>query len=223
MHCDHWRDAVSALADGEDPGVEERLVDAHLRSCGACRAFAASIEGSRRKSLVGEATPMPDLSRRVSKLAAVADRASAWGVVRLLLVVVALEVIVLSVPALVAAGEGSEVHDARHLSAFSIAYGVALLVVAVRPARARTVLPVAAVLAGALLITAVVDLVEGNVPLIGEAVHIPEVISVILVWLLATPGPRGRHLRRGQRAQMAPPGLRLVDVDPDGRAQRPTG
>lgn len=166
---------------------------------------------------------MPDLSRRVSKLAAVADRASAWGVVRLLLVVVALEVMVLSVPALVASGEGSEVHDARHLSAFTIAYGVALLVVAVRPARARTVLPVAAVLAGALLITAVVDLLEGNVPLLGEAVHIPEVISVVLVWLLATPSPRGRHLRRTHHEGVTTTGLRLVDAEQADGPDRSVG
>ena len=49
-------------------------------------------------------------------------------------------------------------------------------------------LPVAAVLAGALVITAVVDLVDGRVPLVGEAQHLPEVVSVVLVWLLAVPG-----------------------------------
>ena len=51
-------------------------------------------------------------------------------------------------------------------------------------------LPVAAVLAGAIVITAVVDLVEGRVPLVGEAWHLPEIISVVLVWLLAVPAPR---------------------------------
>ncbi len=220
MECDPWRDALSALADGEEPGLDQRLVDAHLRSCASCRAFAASIEGSRRRALVVEAAPMPDLSRRVSKLAAVADRASAWGLARVLLLVVALEVIVLSVPALVAAGEGSAVHDGRHLSAFSIAYGVALLVVSVRPARARTVLPVSIVLAGALLITAVVDLVEGNVPLLGEAVHIPELISVLLVWLLARPGPRRRQAFGTGSGGV---GLRLVDPDTATDRERSTG
>ena len=60
----------------------------------------------------------------------------------------------------------------------------------VRPARARTMLPVAAVLAGALLITAVIDLLNGNVPLLGEATHLPELISVFLIWLLAVPSRR---------------------------------
>ena len=207
MSCSTWRDAISAEADGEDPGIEPRLVTAHLDRCADCRAFAASIEGSRRRLLMAPAPSMPDLSRRVSKLNAIADRASAWGVVRVLLVVVAVEVIVLSLPALLL-GEGeANAHEARHLGAFTVAYGVALLVVAFRPARARTILPVAAVLAGALLITAVVDLVNGNVPLLEEATHLPELISVVLVWLLAA-----APLRRDRHTQpTADAALRLVE------------
>ncbi len=209
MSCSTWRDAISAEADGEDPGIEPRLVTAHLDRCADCRAFAASIEGSRRRLLMAPAPSMPDLSRRVSKLNAVADRASAWGVVRVLLVVVALEVIVLSLPALLLGAGEANAHEARHLGAFSVAYGVALLVVAFRPARARTILPVAAVLAGALFITAIVDLVNGNVPLLEETSHIPELISVVLVWLLAA-APLRRHGRSQPSSASA---LRLVDPD----------
>lgn len=98
----------------------------------------------------------------------------------------ATEILALSLVDLVAAGgDADAVHGVRHLSAFAIAYGVLLLVVAARPARARTALPVAAVLAGALAITAVADLVTGRVPLLGEALHLPEVVSVVLVWILA--------------------------------------
>jgi predicted anti-sigma-YlaC factor YlaD len=188
VDCNAWQTAISALADGEDAGVDERLLDAHLATCRDCRGFASAIDGSRRRLAVQMAPDMPDLSRQVSKLTAVADRASRWGVVRALLVVVAIEVIVLSVPSLF----DSDNHDARHLGAFSVAYGVSLLVVAVRPARARTVLPVAVVLAGALLITAVIDLARGVVPLTDEATHIPELFSVLLVWLLTVPAPRRR-------------------------------
>jgi hypothetical protein len=72
-------------------------------------------------------------------------------------------------------------------------------------------LPVAAVLAGALVITAVVDLVEGRVPLVGEAQHLPEVASVVLVWLLAVPSPR----RRAQAQAPGAPALRAVRGDAD--------
>ena len=129
---------------------------------------------------------------------------------RALLVVVAVEIIAFSLPALVLGDESdTSTHAARHLGAFTAAYGVGLLVVVVRPARARTMLPVAAVLAGALVITAVVDLVDGRVPLTGEAQHLPEVLSVVLVWLLAVPAPRrADHSPRRRR-----PSLRVVRDD----------
>jgi predicted anti-sigma-YlaC factor YlaD len=215
MQCERWQEALSAMADGEDPGIEPRLVEAHVAGCPLCRSFAASIEGSRRRAAVRAAPSMPDLSRRVSKLNALADRTSRWSVARGLLMVVAIEVTVMSLPSLVA-GEGQQnAHDARHLGAFTIAYAVALMVVAIRPARARTVLPVAAVLAGALLITAVVDLTRGTVPLIGEATHIPELVSVLLVWMLAVPARR-----RVDAGRLATGGSPLAAVDAEQRDRR---
>lgn len=213
-----WHEAISAIADGEDPGVEPRLVAAHLERCAACRQFEQSIDGSRRRGVVGVATPMPDLSRRVSKLVALADRAGAWSVVRVLLLVVAVQVIAFSVPALVLGHGDTGVHEARHLGAFSVAYGVALVVVAVRPARARTILPVSVVLAGALTITAVIDLLEGHVPLLSEAVHLPELASVVLVWLLAVPSPRRRSSERPSHL-----GLRVVPDEPGDGEGRSVG
>ena len=214
--CDRWTEAISALADGEDPGIDVRLVEAHVARCSACRAFRVGVEAMRRNTLVSEAPVMPDLSKRVARLGALADRASAWGAGRVLLAVLAIQIAVLSLPSLVL-GEQADTptHEARHLGAFGVAYAVALLVVVVRPARARSILPVAATLAGALLITAMVDIVQGRVPLSGEAVHLPELISVVLVWVLATPAGRRRVGVRpvpGQR-----PELRVVD-DEDGRA-----
>ncbi|CAB4603142.1 MAG: hypothetical protein F2534_22995 [Actinobacteria bacterium] len=223
--CDEWQVAVSARADGEDPGVDEAALDAHLAGCSHCRAFAVVIEGSRRRLSVQPAPEMPDLSRQVSKLNAIADRASRWGFVRAMLMVIALEVIVLSAPSLF----DSDNHDARHLGAFSVAYGVALLVVAVRPARARTVLPVSMVLGLGLLITAVVDLARGAVPLTEEATHLPELISVVLVWLLTVPAPRrspAAQPRPANGSSSAPPALRVVQPDDEpgaGSAGRQVG
>lgn len=214
VDCERWQTAISARADGEDPGVDERLLSAHLAGCGRCRSFEAAVggivdgtaEANRRRLAVHDAAVMPDLARPVSRLNAMADRASRWGVVRALLLVVAVEVIVLSAPALF----DSANHDGRHLGAFSIAYGVALAVVAVRPARARTVLPVSIVLAGALLITAVIDLARGVVPLTDEATHLPELFSVLLVWLLTVPPPRRGRRRAVDEAEGGPPALRVV-------------
>ena len=163
---------------------------------------------------------MPDLSRRVVKLNAMADRASKWGMVRALLAFVATEILVISFPALILGHDGSEsAHVARHLGAFSVAYAAGLLVVVFRPARARTILPVSLVLAGALAVTAIIDVVDGHVPLLGEAVHIPEVLSVFLVWLLARPAraPGGAASGRGGGP------IRLVDPDARRGGEREAG
>jgi predicted anti-sigma-YlaC factor YlaD len=197
MSCDAWRDALSASADGEDPGIDRRLLDAHLARCPACRAFAEDAHDLGRAYALEEAPAMPDLSARVSRLDRIADRASRWGLVRALLAVVAVQVLVLSIPGLVLGDEPStSEHGARHLGAFSAAYAAGLLLVVWRPARARSLLPVAATLAAALLITAAVDVAEGRVPLVDEVVHLPELVSVLLVWLLAVPPPRPAARRR---------------------------
>jgi predicted anti-sigma-YlaC factor YlaD len=188
--CERWRDAVSARVDGEEPGIEPALVDAHLARCPSCRAFAADAASARDVQRLRAAAPLPDLSTRIRSAVAASDRAGHRGMVRALLVVVAAEIVAFALPALILGDEqDTAAHAARHLGAFAAAYGVGLLVVAIRPARARTMLPVTIVLAGALLITAIVDMVDGRVPLVGEAQHLPELLSVLLVWLLAVPAP----------------------------------
>ncbi len=205
--CERWQEAISALADGEDAGIDARLVAAHVARCAPCAAFEERCRSGR--GLVGAAPEMPDVSRGVVRSARRADRDSRTWWVRPILAVVAIEILVVSVPSLLAvSAEGGAAHDARHLGAFSAAYAVGLLVVVARPARARTMLPVSIVLAAALVITAVVDLVQGRVPLVSEARHLPEVLSVPLTWLLAVP-------RTGRPAAGPSAGATLRPVDTD--------
>ena len=197
MDCERWMTAISAQVDGEETGIDDRLLAAHLETCPACRSFRDGLQGLRRRTLVGEAPDMPDLSRRVAKLNAIAERASRWGIVRVLLAIVAIEVLVISMPALLFGEEDStSAHTARHLGAFTVAYAVTLLIVVIRPARARSIFPVTMVLAGAIVVSAIIDTAQGRVPLIGETLHIPELMSVLLVWLLARPTPAGRKTPR---------------------------
>jgi predicted anti-sigma-YlaC factor YlaD len=201
MSCARWQEAISARLDGEDPGIEPRLLDAHLAACADCRRFEAAIDAGLRTARLQPAATMPDLSTPMAKLNAAADRAASWSIVRILLALVAFDVIFFAIRDLVLGSESDAgVHAARHLGAFSVAYGVGLIVVVVRPARARTMLPVAAVLAGALSITALIDLLNGRVPLLGEATHLPELISVLLLWLLANPRtPKSQSAKKSDR------------------------
>jgi predicted anti-sigma-YlaC factor YlaD len=179
------------MADGESPGIDERLVAAHVGRCVGCQSFKRTIESS--PTVAHRATiDMPDLSRSISKLNAAADRAAQWNILRIVLAVVAAQVIAFALPALVFGEEqDAATHSARHLGAFGVAYGVALLVVVVRPARARSILPVALVLAGAQVLGAIVDMASGRIPLSGEARHVPQIISVFLIWFLAVPSTSG--------------------------------
>ena len=220
MSCETWIEALSALADGEDPGVDRKLIDAHLGRCAGCCDFAGSLGGLNRASSIALSPDMPDLSGRIVKLNAVADRAGTWIVIRVLLALVAIEIVVHSVPALVLGHDGMAMmmshtvsHAARHYGALSVAYGVGLLFVAARPARARTMLPVAFVVALALAVTAVLDAIEGRVTLTSEAKHLQEILSLALVWLLTR--PTSRHAS----ATAVAPDLRLVSdsESPDHR------
>ncbi len=212
MNCERWQEAISAEIDGEAASVERALVEAHLASCAACRDYQRFAEAARRAARVQAAPLMPSVSGRVAKASEVVG--GKWTVIRGVLAVVASEIIVFSALLLFGASGGeATVHADRHLGAFTLAYGVALLVVVVRPARARAMLPVAAVLAGALTVTALFDLASGEVPLLNEARHLPEVISVLLVWLLAAPTRRrGDALRLGLSSSTVPT-LRAVGDD----------
>ncbi|HEX3087244.1 MAG TPA: zf-HC2 domain-containing protein [Ilumatobacteraceae bacterium] len=209
MECSRWRDALSAMADGESADIDERLVAAHVARCPGCQAYKEMIEASPNFSRIDVAAEMPDMSKSISKLNAAADRAAHWSILRIVLAVVAVQVIAFALPALLLGEEnGIATHSARHLGAFGVAYGVALMVVVVRPARARSILPVAMVLAGAQVLGAIVDLATGRIPLVGEARHLPQIISVFLIWFLAVPTERRRRTKPkpGDR-----PRLKLVD------------
>jgi predicted anti-sigma-YlaC factor YlaD len=216
MTCDPWLEAISARADGESPTIDERLLDSHIATCASCRAFADDIHDLRRAAVVDIAVPVLDMTGRVVKAARLADRTSVWWVLRLGLGVVSVQVIVLCAPALfLGHSAGSDAHSARHLGSFAVAYAIGLLVVALRPAKARGMLPLAAALAGCLAITAIIDISDGRVPAVTEFHHIPEIIGLVLVWLLARPARLAdTPVRR------ALPRLRAVDNSATGDIER---
>ena len=192
MDCEPFVDALSALADGEASPIDRRLLDAHIAQCPSCRRFDAAM------SVAGPSViHLGRSARHVSRLASAAERVARWQTTRVLLAVVAIQLLVLSGRDLLwPMATGTAIHDVRHLAAFTLAYGMVLVAVAIRPSRARSALPAAAVLAGALAITAIVDLIAGRIPLTGEIAHIPEVLSVVLIRILAPPEHPGGVLRR---------------------------
>ena len=210
VDCQSWREAISSAIDGEDVGPSREAIDSHIAGCSSCAEFSEFAHQLRRSSL-RSAEVVPDQSADIKRRIGLVSGVARWTFARAVLAVCAIEVIAFSVPDLL--GSGSEsAHDARHLGAFSVAFGVTLLVAVLKPTRARMMMPIAMVLAVALTLGAIFDLAEGRIPLIGEARHIPEVVSAGLLWLMGAPSG-SRHLP-GRR----PIGFRPTIVDSERRS-----
>jgi predicted anti-sigma-YlaC factor YlaD len=201
--CDMVIEAVSAFTDSEPVGIETRFIEAHLAVCERCARITGSLP---RLAGDGNALEVAGAGERSRRLGLLAARTAEWGVSRAVIALAAAQILGFSLIDLVGGGS----HEARHLAAFTLAYGLLLATVAFRPARARTALPVAVLLGLTLAITAVVDLLAGRVPLAGEALHLPELVSVLAVAHLAGlfDGPirsrQGAAARRSTRVAAVP-------------------
>jgi predicted anti-sigma-YlaC factor YlaD len=199
MGCSDFQEAVSARLDGEPAAIEAAELDAHLARCSACRAYATRADTLTRSIRVRPAEPVPNLTATI--LANAPAPARQWP--RYVLLWVGLTELVLALPALAGDGRGASTHVARELGSWDIALGVALLVVAWQPRRAAGLLPFALALAGAMALTATLDIVAGHAPASGEALHLLDVIGVGALWLAARSPSSVRWLPRS-------PGLRAT-------------
>jgi predicted anti-sigma-YlaC factor YlaD len=190
MRCDTLREALSARLDGEDPGLDDTAIDAHLGTCGACSAWSDELATLHRMVRVREAEPVPDLSDQILGIPAApsrrAARREAISPARWALFVVALTQLVLAAPALVLGEDvGATVHVARELGSFDVALAIGLLVAAWQPARAWGLLPVIAALGFVMAGTAVLDIVRGTASGLGEAHHVLDLAGLGLLWWVA--------------------------------------
>jgi len=207
MQCAQIRVALSALADGEDPGIDPTDVNAHLVDCAECRAWRSAATDATAAVRAGRpsAADVPDLTEQV--LAAVAaDGAKATarrgrepgtraqvpglvhaGVLRWALGLSAVAQLLLALPALVAdPGTGDAAsHAGREMASFDVAVAIGFLFVAARPAWARALVPVAVALAGCLLLTSSIDVADGAARLGHELNHLLAGVQAVLLWLLA--------------------------------------
>ncbi len=235
ISCDDAVDALSALADGEDPGLPRAVVDAHVAGCESCRRFQSQLDDV----VVPFTTPSPvvavagpDESQRfVEKVVAEAgtvDRSGVWWMLRALLAAVAVGYLLIAVPGMLLSTDVHHGHISHHLGIFSTAYAVTLLFVAVRPSRARALVPFTVVMAVGMVAFAVVDVMDGEAFALSEMSHLLELAGLVLVWLLAT--RRGWPGRAPLQAETSPaagpasaasrPSLQVVKDDPAGPSQR---
>ena len=220
--CAEVQEAISALLDGEEPNVDTDTVDRHTASCDACAAFRDAAAALHAAVRVRPAPQVPDRTRAILSAASAPDRAPVWMVVRVSLGVVALVEGAIFMPAFLYGndGEGVPTHAARHLGAFGLAFAVALLVVAIRPRQARSLVPMTVTLTVAMMAAAIVDTINGKTSPFLEAHHLLEVLGTTLVWLLAVPASWPRRERR-RADRFGPASVRLASDVSDSPSRKP--
>jgi predicted anti-sigma-YlaC factor YlaD len=163
-----WREALSAGADGEPLGVEESLLQAHLRRCVECAAFEAGMRRVHRATRLHASEPVPDLTAAILDQWA-ADRPQPGRpavVLRWVLVLVAALEMGLAAPELLGPW-----HAVGELGTWEAASAVGFLSVAARPRWAAQMLPMLSV---ATLLTVMViahDFALGTVAISQEWPH----------------------------------------------------
>jgi predicted anti-sigma-YlaC factor YlaD len=205
MRCDDVQDALSARLDGEalPPGLDDAAVAAHVDGCAACAAFAVGAADQHRALRVRMAEPVPDLTAAILAATAEARPQPVREWARYGLLAVAATQLVLAIPAILLGSDpGASIHVARELGSFDVAIAVGLLWAAWQPHRAAGLLPLAAALAGAMFLTAILDVVGDDAPALGEAHHLLDLAGLGLLWALSRP-PRRPAGRAGTAGAVA--------------------
>jgi predicted anti-sigma-YlaC factor YlaD len=186
------RTGLSARLDGEDAGVDERVLDAHVAECTGCRGWLDGAAAASRRVRLHVPAAQPDLSAQVVQRladAAVLERPPR-RIARTALLITALVQLLLSLPALLfGADDHAALHGAREAGATDVALAIGVLAAAWRPWRAAGMLPVVAALAVGLSATTLVDVVSGDVPAVGEIPHLLALVEAALLWRLRVSGP----------------------------------
>ena len=194
LDCDRAIEAASAASDGELGRAERALLDEHLAGCADCARTVERFALVDRRVRLRPAEAVPDLVGPVTdRLRPAVLGRGGW--LRPALAWVAVVLAVRSAPALVL-GEaaGADVHLARHLGAFGLALAIGFAYVAWRPHRAFGLLPLVAALVVSLALSAAFDLADGDRSAAAELAHVPELVGLALLWMIA--GSPGRPTRR---------------------------
>ena len=195
MTCMQIHQAISARLDGEDPGLDEPTVYAHLAGCADCRAYAHDTEALHRSVRLAPAPAIPDLTPSILHAIGTESTADAEPdtnlALRWILVAIAFAQIAVAIPALVLGSDaGLPVHTARHIGSFDVALGVGFLYAAWKPSRIPGLLPVVAALVACLVGSSFLDVAAGSTRALGEAQHVLDFVGLVVVWLLSRPSPR---------------------------------
>jgi predicted anti-sigma-YlaC factor YlaD len=200
--CADYQQALSAQADGEDPGVPAATLTAHVASCAACRAWVSGLSVLSRSARLRAAEPVPDLTDAILAALPAGTALQRWrswepsavpAIIRLTLVLVAAAQVIAALPALWGDDMGATIHVAHEQGAWGIALAAGLLFAAWRPSRALAIAPMLAAFVAVLAVTTAVDVGAGRVAPSAEVPHLMTAFGLGLLWLEAHP-PRPQRI-----------------------------
>jgi predicted anti-sigma-YlaC factor YlaD len=223
MGCDEAHTAISARIDGEDPGCQAGALEEHLARCGACEDWQQRAYTLTRRARLGGTFLDHDLSEDVLAALPSPPRKRSQLIVRAALIAVALAQLAVTVPLLVLGHDHEAgVHAAHELGSFDLALAVAFVVGAIRPALSAGLAWPCGVAAGALVATAIADLISGQTIGADEAQHLIALAGAALLFWQAR-----MHGSRAAGSLAAGPGMSWPaggqEPDPGAGAFRPHG
>lgn len=237
MDCAIARESLSARIDGEREPVPAERVDEHLAGCTDCCAWYAAAAESARRLSVRSAVRTPDLTANILAAAGAVAPRSRWQRARrwvlqdhplraAVLVLGGLQILLgvgqlLGMTFAMTGHAHGDMDTTAHLfnetTAWSIAVGIGLIVVGLRPSATTGIFPLLATFVGILLVFVAVDGVAGNVTLSRASSHLVVLVAVAVVGAI--------HLRYRDRPE--PPtgsAVRATEVAPpdtsSGRRRR---
>jgi predicted anti-sigma-YlaC factor YlaD len=203
MNCDEARLVLSAVLDDEAAPGEGSAADEHLATCARCREWAAAMHAVNRAMRLEEAA----VTDMTAPIMAAWDRTQAESerrapvYARVGLLVMGMIELFLSVPLLLETRPqflGPMQHAGRELGAFGVTLAAAFLLAA-WDGRARGRFEVVATAIGLLVLTGLSDILHAETAPHYELAHLPGVVGLGLLWILARREPPLERPRAGFR------------------------
>ena len=178
MDCTDWRTVLSSVLDDEGTSTEQAAADAHVTTCPACASWLAGARSLRLT--VAEEVPdlTPQILARHRSVRAEAPRGperDVRDVWRVGLAVVAVAQTLVALGALL--GPDHAGHLAMEHGAWELALAAGFATAAWKPARAAGLVPLVAVLAVGLVLTAA----AGDARLADEGTHLVPLVGLGLL------------------------------------------